>query len=69
MQNNKHHPHAEAAWVESAGREIAAFFKTLRQTAEPLTPVQRWCRVLSRAWMKYLNGRRRRPPALLPAPS
>jgi len=62
------HPHAEAAWVEAACREIAAFFKTLRQTAEQLTPMQRWCRVLSRALVKYLNGRQLRPPALLPAP-
>jgi len=47
----------------------AEFFKTLRQTAEQLTPMQRWCRVLSRALVKYLNGRQLRPPALLPAPS
>jgi len=63
------HPHAEVAWVESACREIAAFFKTLRRTAEQLTPMQRWCRVLSRALVKYLNGRQLRPPTLLPAPS
>jgi hypothetical protein len=63
------HPHAEAAWVEAACREITAFFKTLRQTAEQLTPLQRWCRVLSHALIKYLNGRQLRPPALLPAPS
>jgi len=42
------HPHAEAAWVESTCREIAAFFKTLRPTAEPLTPLQRWYHVLAR---------------------
>ena len=63
------HPHAEAAWVESVCREIAAFFKTLRQTAEQLTPLQRWYRVLSRALVKYLNGRELQPPASLPAPA
>jgi hypothetical protein len=63
------HPHAEAAWVEGACREIAAFFKTLRQTAEQLTPLQRWYRVLSRALVKYLNGRELRPPPSLPAPA
>jgi len=42
------HPHADAAWVENACREIAAFFKTLRPTAEPLTPLQRWYHVLAR---------------------
>jgi hypothetical protein len=63
------HPHAEAAWVERACREIAAFFKTLRQTAERLTPLQRWCRVLSRALVKYLNGRQLHPLLGLPAPA
>jgi hypothetical protein len=63
------HPHAEAAWVESACREIAAFFKTLRQTAEQLTPLQCWYRVLSRALVKYLNGRELHPPPGLPAPA
>mgnify|MGYP000122606904 CR=1 FL=1 len=62
------HPHAEIDWVQEACRGIAEFFKTLRQTAEQLTPVQRWYRVLSRALIKYLNGRQLRPPALLPAP-
>ena len=62
------HPHAEAAWVEAACREIAGFFKLLRQTAEQLTALQRWCCVLSRALVKYLNGRQLRPPTLLPAP-
>jgi Transposase DDE domain group 1 len=63
------HPHAEAAWVEGACREIAAFFKTLRQTAEQLTPLQRWCCVLSRALVKYLKGRELHPPPCLPAPA
>jgi hypothetical protein len=63
------HPHAEVAWVEKVCREIAAFFKTLRQTAEQLTPQQCWCRILSRALVKYLQGRELQPPALLPAPA
>ena len=63
------HPHADAAWVERVCREIAAFVKTLRQTAEQLTPLQRWYRVLSRALVKYLNGRALQPPASLPAPA
>jgi hypothetical protein len=54
--------------VEAACREIAGFFKLLRQTAEQLTALQRWCCVLSRALVKYLNGRQLRPPTLLPAP-
>jgi hypothetical protein len=62
------HSHAEAKWVEDACRNIAAFFKTLRETAEQFNPMQRWCRVLSRALVKYLHGRQLQPPALLPAP-
>jgi hypothetical protein len=30
-----------------------------------LTPLQRWYRVLSRALVKYLNGRELRPPPVL----
>jgi hypothetical protein len=63
------HPHAEAAWVEAACRDIAAFFKTRRRTAEQLTPLHRWYRLLSRALAKYLNGRQLQPPAALPAPA
>jgi hypothetical protein len=33
-----------------------------------LTPLQRWYRVLSRALVKYLNGRELHPPPGLPAP-
>jgi len=61
------HPHAEAVGVESICREITAFFKSLRQTADQLNPLQRWCPVLSRALVKYLDGRQLQPPALLPA--
>ena len=63
------HPHAEASWVEQVCREIAAFFKTLRQTAEQLNPLLWWYRVLSRALVKYLHGRQLQPPDALPAPA
>jgi len=63
------HPHAKARWVEQVCRDLAAFFKTLRQTAEQLTPRQCWCRILSRALVKYLRGRELQPPAPLPAPA
>ena len=63
------HAHADIARVEDACRTLSAFLGALMETAEQLTPVQRWCRVLSRALVKYLNGRQLRPPALLPAPS
>ena len=56
------HSHAEAERVETACRTIAAFFKTPSATAEQLTPLQRWCRVLSQALVKYLHGRQMQPP-------
>jgi hypothetical protein len=61
------HSHAEAEWVETACRTITAFFKSLTTTTEQLTPVERWCRVLSQALVKYLHGRQLKPPGLLPA--
>ena len=63
------HPHAEAGWVEATCRDIAAFFGTLRRTAEQLTPLQCWYRLLSRALVKSLHGRQLQPPAALPAPA
>jgi hypothetical protein len=63
------HPHAEAHWVEQVCREISAFFKTLRQTAEQFHPLLRWYRILSRALVKYLHGRELHPPDTLPAPA
>jgi hypothetical protein len=62
------HPHAEVDWVQEACRGIAEFFKTLRQTAEQLTRLQRWCVVLSRALVKYLGGRQLHASIPLPAP-
>ena len=47
---------------------ITGFVKTLTATAEQLTPIERWCRVLSQVLVKYLHGRQLQPPALLPAP-
>ena len=61
--------HAEAKKVEQCYRRIAAFFKELRSTAEQLTTVQRWYRILSLALVKYLKGRQLQPPDSLPAPA
>lgn len=63
------HPHDEGAWVEEACRDIAGFFGTLRRTAERLSPLQRWYRMLSRALEKCLNGRHFQPPVALLAPA
>jgi Transposase DDE domain group 1 len=61
--------HAEAEKVEQCYRTIAAFFKELRSTAEQLTPIQRWYRILSLALVKYLKGHQLQPPDCLPAPA
>jgi hypothetical protein len=61
--------HAEAAKAEQCCRRITAFFKMLRTTAEQLTALQRWCRILSLALVKYLRGRELKPPNCLPAPA
>jgi hypothetical protein len=62
------HAHADVAHVEDACRALSAFLSALMETAEQLTPVQRWCRILSQALVKYLHGRQLNPPDLLPAP-
>lgn len=60
--------HAEAESAARALRRIAAFFAELRQTAEQLSDLERWCRMLSRALVKYLKGRVLKPPdRFLPA--
>jgi hypothetical protein len=61
--------HAEAPKVMEGFRRISAFFKQLRSTAEQLTSIQRWCRILSLALVKYLRGRELQPPCWLPAPA
>lgn len=60
--------HGDAETAVRALRSIAAFFAELKQTAEQLTDIERWCRILSRALIKYLKGRELKPPGwLLPA--
>ena len=61
-------PHARADWAQAACRRMATFFKDLMETAEQLTPTQRWYRILSQALVKYLRGRQLQPPNPLPAP-
>lgn len=61
--------HAEAPKVMEGYRRISAFLKQLRSTAEQLTSIQRWCRILSLALVKYLRGRQLQPPCWLTAPA
>jgi hypothetical protein len=59
-----HGEHHRARWALT---RIAAFFAELRKTAEQLTTVERWYRILSRALVKYLRGRQLVPPRRLQA--
>jgi len=59
--------HGERDRARQALTRIAAFFATLRNTAEQLTDLDRWYRILSHALVKYLQGRQLDPPRRLPA--
>jgi hypothetical protein len=55
-------------WDNSATvTRIAGFFAHLRKTAEQLTALERWYRILSEALKKFLRGRKPVPPLQLPA--
>jgi hypothetical protein len=60
--------HAKAGAAARALLRIASFFTGLKQNAEQLSALERWCRILSRALIKYLKGRVLKPRGgLLPA--
>ena len=59
--------HGQHWWTRRALTRIGAFFADLRQTAEQLTPLDRWYRILSLALVKYLDGRQLRPPRRIQA--
>jgi hypothetical protein len=62
--------HAKAGAAARALRRIASFFTGLKQSAEQLSAFERWCRILSRTLVKYLQGWVLKPPGgLLPAPA
>jgi hypothetical protein len=57
--------HARHAWARTALTRIGAFLEMLRSTAEQLSPIERWYRMLSEALVKYLKGRQLDPPRRL----
>jgi hypothetical protein len=60
--------HGRSRPVRRALARLVDFLRTLNQSAEQLTGVERWCRILSRALIKYLHGREIKPPdCFLPA--
>ena len=61
-------PHGHALWVAEALAKAAAFLADVKKTAEQLTALQRWYRILSHALRNWLKGRQlRAPPILAPA--
>ena len=57
--------HGQRDRARRALTRVAAFFAELRATAEQLTDLDRWYRILSRALVKYLKGRQLDPPRRL----
>ena len=57
--------HGDRHKARRAFGRIVAFFTTLRETAEQLSTLDRWYRILSRALEKYLGGRQLQPPPRL----
>lgn len=59
--------HAKHPWARTALTRIGAFLEALRSTAEQLSPIERWYRILSEAMVKYLKERLLDPPRLINA--
>jgi Transposase DDE domain group 1 len=59
--------HGQRSRARRALTRVAAFFAELRASAEQLTDLDRWYRILSRALVKYLKGRQLDPPRQLQA--
>jgi hypothetical protein len=57
--------HGEHHRAREAFARIAKFFASLRKTAEQLTALERWYRILSQALKKFLRGRQLRAPPRL----
>jgi hypothetical protein len=57
--------HAKAQWAATALSKAAAFLSSLTETAEQLTQLQKWYRILSYTFRKYLKGQLLHPPPLL----
>jgi hypothetical protein len=58
-------PHGRRHHARRVLTRIAAFFAELRESAEQLTDLDRWYRILSQALVKYLKGRQLDPPRQL----
>jgi hypothetical protein len=57
--------HGKAKQIHQRLVKLSCFFKKLQSNAEQLTPIERWYRILSTVFIKYLKGRILKPPNLL----
>ena len=57
--------HGEHERASLALTRIAGFFAQLRKTAEQLTALERWYRILTQALKKYLRRKKTRPAAAI----
>ena len=60
--------HAKSVPAAKALRAVALFLRDLTKTAEQLTSLQRWRKILAKAFQVFLQGRQLRlPPRLAPS--
>lgn len=57
------HVHGRAEHAQNTFRRIQQFFDALKANAPQLTELECWCRILSEAMKKYLQGRILGPPS------
>ena len=57
--------HGESKRIQERLSKLSVFFKKLQSSAEQLTSIERWYRILSAAFVKYLKGRVLKPPDLI----
>lgn len=48
--------HAKSAYIQAILEKLAAFLRSLKETAEQLTPIKRWHAILSYAFRKFLGS-------------
>jgi hypothetical protein len=58
--------HGKRKQAQAAMLRLTRFLNKLRVTAEQLNSHERWCWILSMAFVKYLKGRVLKPPVLFP---
>jgi len=61
--------HCRSTWTQRVLTAVANFLRSLNNTAEQLTPDDRWSRILAHAARAWLKGRQLRAPPRLMAPA